>query len=182
MLTVLTPLLLATACKPPATDAMAERQRANEGTMPSPPMDSPDTTDAFWAESEDGERLLYGTSGERALFSLACVNGKNFKFIEYIRIAPADENAKAVLSLIGNSHVERLQIDAYERADGWVWRGMVRADSTDLEPLTGVGEVEATVPGAGSLILNPSRAPGMFIAQCRGFATPIMEDQQEAPA
>lgn len=170
------PIIALAACKPPATEELAKGEAARQITMPSTPLDSPDTTGAFWAASEDQNRLMYGMPGERALFALTCVEAEDGKRILYERLAPADAEAKAVLSLIGNSHVARVQIDAVERQkDEWIWRGSVPADSPDLEVLTGLREVEATVPGAGSVIFNPSTSPGIFIAECRGLPAPLFE-------
>ncbi|WP_432200013.1 hypothetical protein ACRAQ7_10040 [Erythrobacter sp. W53] len=181
--TSLAPLVLTTACKPPATEEMATGEEPRQITMPSTPLDSPDTTGAFWAQSPEQDRLMYGMPGERALFALTCVEGteEDGKRIEYERLATADAEAKAVLSLIGNSHVTRIHIDAAERREGdWIWRGSVPADSPDLEVLTGAREVEATIPGAGTIVFNPSTAPGAFIAQCRGLAAPVLEGAIEA--
>ncbi len=167
-------LLLLSACKPPASDEYVTRERiAGERTAPSTPVASPETDGAVWARSNDGERLLYGKPGASPYFALACEEGR----IRYTRFAEADPDAKAVLALIGNGHVERLWIDAEEAEEAWVWRGRIAADDPRLEVLTGPRSVEATVPGAGTLKLNPSRLPGEFIGEC---APPPAEQAEEA--
>ena len=42
--------------------------------------------------------------------------------------------------------------------------------------LTGNREVEATVPGAGSVILNPSALPGELVERCRAPANRSAEE------
>lgn len=155
--------LLLAACKPPASDDyIARSEVAEERTAPAEPIDSPDTESAAWAPSKDSGRLLYGKPGEAPLLSLACEDGT----LVYTRFERADPNAKAVLALIGNGHVERLWIDAEQDGEVWLWRGRLSADDPKLEVLTGPRRVEATVPGAGSVILNASRLPGEFITRC----------------
>jgi hypothetical protein len=87
-------------------------------------------------------------------------------------MAIADPHAKAILALIGNGHVSRLKIDAAREGNRWLWRGSEPATSPNFEGLTGARQVEATVPGAGSLIFNPSQTPGALIDRCRSLAPP----------
>lgn len=152
-------------CKPPASDDYLQRtQISTERDAPAAPILSPDTEGAIWAPGPKGRRLIYGKPGTRPVMALECENG----MLTYTRFAVADPHAKAVLALIGNGHVQRLWIDATQNGEAWLWRGSVPADDERLEVLTGPHAVEATVPGAGSLILNPSRLPGELIRHCRG--------------
>ncbi len=175
-------LMLLAACKPPASDEYLGRNAvSDERQAAAEPVDSPDTEGATWAPSEGSGRLLYGQPGEPPLFSLACEEGT----LVYTRYERADANAKAVLALIGNGHVERLWIDAErqgpEGKGAWLWRGRISADDPKLEVLTGLRQVEATVPGAGSVKLNPSRLPGEFIARCANSIT-YPPEPEEGPA
>lgn len=163
----LTTALLVVACKPPATEEYSGRELPEQREAPSEPLDSPDTSGAIWAPSEQDGRIIYGKPGERPLFALACLESEAGNTIEFTRYARADAGAKAMLSLIGNRHVARYKIDAVERGEAWLWQGSISAEDPGLDALTGQGEVEATVPGAGSLILNPSRLPGMLVTRCR---------------
>lgn len=178
---VLLPLALLAACKPPAADDYVARVGVSEREAPSPPIVSPDTQDAIWAPSPaNPQRLLYGQPGKRPLFALECEEGAQGAVLTYTRFAAADAHAKAILALIGNGHVARLKIDAVRAGQGWLWQGGEPAASTGLEALTGARQVEATVPGAGSLILNPSPLPGELIISCRALAQPA--DRASAPA
>lgn len=170
-------LIFLAACKPPASDDYATRAEVTEERRaPAEPIDSPDTEGAAWATSETSGRLLYGKPAHPPLLSLACEEGT----LVYTRYAAADPNAQAVLALIGNGHVERLWIDAEQDGDRWLWRGRIAADDPRLEVLTGPRRVEATVPGAGSVILNASRAPRQFIASCATelAAPPVSEEDR----
>ena len=176
--TLLCATLILTACKPPASeDYIARDDPGDERVAPRAPVDSPDTEGAAWAFSPQSGRLLFGRPGEAPFFSLACDEG----MLVYTRYVAADAGAKAVLALIGNGHVERLWIDAEQQGEAWLWRGRIPADDQRLEVLTGPRRVEATVPGAGSLILNPSSKPGEFITRCASQLPP-MQDPPADPA
>ena len=174
----LLPILVLAACKPPAADDYVERTRiGGEVQGPSEPIDSPDTEGAVWAPADKARRLLYGTPGERPLFAIECVGQGTGPMLAYTRFAKADPHAKAVLALIGNSHVTRLPIDATQIGDVWRWEGAEPVTDPRWDVLTGTREVEATVPGAGSVILNPSALPGELIEECRALAQPPSGDE-----
>lgn len=166
-------ILFTAACKPPASDEYVERSRiAGEVTGPSAPIASPDAEGAIWAPAGKPDRLLYGKPGKRPLLALECETAQGIPLVAYTRFAAADAYAKAIFALIGNGHVSRLKIDAVEQNGAWLWKGAVAAEDASLDVLTGTREVEATVPGAGSVILNPSPLPGELIENCRAKAAP----------
>lgn len=174
----LLPILVLAACKPPAADDYVERTRiGGEVQGPSEPIDSPDTQGAVWAPADKARRLLYGQPGERPLFAIECVGQGAVPMLAYTRFAKADPHAKAVLALIGNSHVTRLPIDAAQINDVWRWEGAAPVTDPRWDVLTGTREVEATVPGAGSVILNPSALPGALVEECRALAQPPSDDE-----
>lgn len=178
----LVPVLLLAACNPPAADDYVERTRIDSGSSgPSEPIDSPDTDGAIWAVAQQETRLLYGKPGEQPLFAVECVRTGAEPALSYTRFARADPQAKAVLALIGNSHVTRLQIDAVRVGDVWRWEGSNPAADPRWDVLTGTREVEATVPGAGSLILNASSLPGELVETCRALADPVSEEEETLP-
>ena len=161
-------VLALAACKPPASDEYIERTRIEpRAAAPSEPIKSPDTEGAVWAATDNADRLLYGKPGERPFFALECTDQGGLPLIAYTRFAKADAHAKAILALIGNGHVSRLKIDAVEHGGVWRWEGAVEAEDPAFDVLTGTRQVEATVPGAGSLILNPSALPGEMVERCR---------------
>ena len=174
----LLPILVLAACKPPAADDYVERTRiGGEVQGPSELIDSPDTQGAVWAPADKAGRLLYGKPGERPLFAIECVGQGAVPMLAYTRFAKADPHAKAVLALIGNSHVTRLPIDAAQINDVWRWEGAAPVTDPRWDVLTGTREVEATVPGAGSVILNPSPLPGELVEECRALAQPPSDDE-----
>ncbi|MEX0342416.1 MAG: hypothetical protein AB3N06_07505 [Erythrobacter sp.] len=173
--------MLLAACQPPASDEYVERTRIGGGVDgPSEPIDSPDTEGAIWAPASKEGRLLFGKPGERPLFAIECVADSAEPMLAYTRFAKADSHAKAVLALIGNSHVARLPIDATRVGDIWRWEGTAPVADPSWDVLTGRRGVEATVPGAGSLILNPSALPGELIEECRALADPPSEESESS--
>lgn len=161
------------ACNPPAADRYVARVGMGERDAPSAPIESPDTEGAVWVPSAQGtDRLIYGIPGSPALFALECTRKKGAATIVYTRFAEADPRAKAILALIGNGYVTRLKIDATREDGDWLWRGSEPALSRNFEGLTGSRQVEATVPGAGSVILNASPLPGELIDRCRAQVPP----------
>lgn len=162
------PVIALVSCKPPAADDYVARVGLEAKSGPSTPLLSPNTESAQWVASREPGRIIYGNPGEAPLLALACVEGVGGAQIAFERIVDADPDAKAILALIGNSHVTRLFVDAEKTGNLWRWRGATRADDPALEVLTGPRQVEATVPGAGSVTLNPSSLPRELINRCRG--------------
>lgn len=175
------------ACNPPAADDYVARVGVAGRDAPSAPIASPDTKGAVWAAlPANPRRLVYGKPGERVLFALECRETAAGPQLAYTRFENADPHAQAILALIGNGHVTRLKIDATRIAGAggprWLWQGSEPAGSLAFEGLTGGRQVEATVPGAGSLILNPSPLPGDLITRCRQLARPAAPASAPAAA
>ena len=176
-------LALLAACTE-ASDNYTAREVAEEApSRPSEPLLSPDTEGAVWAPSDEN-RIVYGQPGQAPYMTLACEPGDDGREkIQIERLVAADQDAKAVLALIGNGHVVRLFVDAEALETGGTaqqrWVGRYRPDEADLDVLTGRGRIEATIPGAGSLILNPSSLPGDIIAKCRGRSSPPAPESPE---
>ncbi|MBD3730490.1 MAG: hypothetical protein IE933_12370 [Sphingomonadales bacterium] len=169
---------LLAACKPPAADDYSAREEAaNKRDAPSTPIESPDVSRAIWAESGQGARLLYGNPGELPLLVLSCEGSREAPVLRIIREAPADKGAKALFALIGNGHAERLPVDASWTGKRWLWEASFAAADPRMEVFDGPREVEATLPGGGTLVLKPSPLPGAFLHYCRGDAVSAAPEQ-----
>lgn len=178
---ILTVLLLS-ACKPPATDGLAEREeRAQPAAGPSEPIASPDTEGAIWSQSATAGRLIYGKPNEPPLFALACETSTAAPVLRLTRFAPADEGAEAFLAVIGNGHVARIPVDATDSDRGPRWEGLADPADQRMEAFSGARAFTATIPGAGMVRFNPSPLPGALIEQCRATAETVAT-APEAPA
>ena len=164
LLTVMT----LSACKPPASDEYYARGEVqNQSNGASTPIESPDTTDAFWADSEREDRIIYGQAGKAPYLALSCDEGSDTAAVHITRFSAADREAQALMALIGNGHIARLPVDATFNGKVWLWEGHYDAANPDLDVLTGPRQVELTIPGAGSIVINPSQRPAQLIDQCR---------------
>lgn len=160
------------ACKPPPTDAdLTRKAPRDEPNYASEPLPSPDSEGAMWARSSQAGRIIYGIPGEPALVALECVaRDGTSDALQITRLAPADEGAGALLALIGNGAIGRIEVDATEVGSRIVWRGELAAADTRWEPLAGPRRITVTVPGAGIVTLNPSAMPAALLDQCRSNA------------
>ena len=145
------------------------------------PVASPDTDDARWTVAPDGQAVAFGNAGERPFLSLACRVKDDPPTIRVIRHAEARPGEKALFPVIGNGTISRFKADAALEDDEWRWQAVVPADDALLEVFTGAREIEATLPGAGSLIISGSRVPGEFIAWCRrgGAVSEAVSEERE---
>lgn len=158
------------ACKPPPSDNNTARAATTISLRaPSAPMDSPDATGALWMPGESRpDRIIYGKPGAPVLLALECERGDpDAPVIRISRYAPADKDAGALLALIGNGAIGRLEVDATQTGKRRIWQGEAPADHPGWEPLNGPREITATVPGAGLVALNPSDLPMQFLEDCR---------------
>ena len=148
------------------------------------PLASPDTDDARWTVAPDGQAVAFGNAGERPFLSLACRVKDVPPTIRVIRHAEARPGEKALFPVIGNGTISRFKADAALEDDEWRWQAVVPADDALLEVFTGAREIEATLPGAGSLIISGSRVPGEFIAWCRrgGAVSEAVTEESTAEA
>lgn len=148
------------------------------------PLASPDTDDARWTVAPNGQAVAFGNAGERPFLSLACRVKDDPPTIRVIRHAEARPGEKALFPVIGNGTISRFKADAALEDDEWRWQAVVPADDALLEVFTGAREIEATLPGAGSLIISGSRVPGEFIAWCRrgGAVSEAVTEERTAEA
>jgi hypothetical protein len=166
-------LAMLAACRPPAADHYVTRVELQPASGDAHVlMHSPDTTGAIWAGTASPDRLLYGKPGETPLMALECAGEGTLRSLVVTRFAQADAHAKAMLALIGNGHVSRFKVDSTWNGRGWLWQGRIAPGDPLLDVLTGQREVEATIPGAGTLKLNPSSRPAELIERCRRLVAP----------
>ena len=146
------------------------------------PLASPDTDDARWAVAPDGQAVAFGNAGERPFLSLACRVKDDPPTIRVIRHAEARPGEKALFPVLGNGTIARFKVDAVLADNEWRWEGAVPADDPLLEVFTGARDIEATMPGAGTLLIEGSRIPGEFINWCRaggGVREAVTREQAE---
>ncbi len=159
------------SCKPPPTDAGLDREMPEAApTYASDPLPSPETEGAVWAISPQSDRrIIYGIPGQPALVAIECgeASGAGVPDLQITRLSPADEGAGALLALVGNGHIGRIEVDATKINGRLVWDGRREAFDTAWETLMGPRQATLTVPGAGMVTLNPSTLPGRLIEACR---------------
>jgi len=168
--TVLLTLAVGTlaACKPPASDDAQQRGEVMGGRDgPMAPIGSPETEGAVWAPGNRAGRLLYGKPGDPPLLALECTSDEDTRSVNITRFVAADAEARALMALTGNGHAARLPVDAQWNGRVWLWEGSYRADDPDLSVFSGPRQIEVTIPGAGSVVLNPSARPGRLLENCR---------------
>ncbi|WP_228243382.1 hypothetical protein [Porphyrobacter sp. GA68] len=169
---MIAPLASALAsCAPAAADAAAApEERVSLHTVQEPAAAPfPDVTGALWAVTASPDRILYAVPGEQPFFALACEqNGPEARLV-ITRFAPAPPRGKAILAMDGNGYIGRWHADAVEADDGWVWRTEVAPAEYKVNALKGLRSIEATIPGAGTVIINQNDLPRALIARCETF-------------
>jgi hypothetical protein len=173
------PLALAslTACH--REQAPVEAQRIALDQVPrqgEEPLPSPDTKGAAWVVSANGQSIDFERAGEKPWLSLACKVNAVPPQITVIRHVAARPGEKALFPVIGGGIISRFKVDA-ALADGeWRWQGTLPADDPLLEVFEGAHDLEATLPGGGTVKTEASGIPGQFLAWCRnGGKTPALQ-------
>ena len=135
---------------------------------PAQPLPSPDTKGAGWSVSANGQAISFGQEGDKPMLTLECAVRASPPRIRIIRHVAARPNEKALFPVIGNGTISRFKVDATLAGGEWRWEGELPASDSMLEVFTGPRELEATLPGGGSLMIEGSRIPGEFVNWCRG--------------
>jgi hypothetical protein len=146
------------------------------------PLASPDTADASWTVAENGQAIQFGNQGAPPFLTLSCRIRHDPPRIRIIRHALARPGEKALFPMLGNGTIARFKVDATLTDNEWRWEGAVAANDPLLEVFTGPRDIEATLPGAGTLAIGGSRIPGEFINWCRagGEVRAVVAEEQEA--
>lgn len=164
---LLAALTLLAACGESAPQ-QAQRISLEEARhVPAEPLLSPDTSGAAWAVSGNGQAIRFGLPGEPPWMSLECDLRQTPALLRIVRHAPARPGQKALFPVIGNGTISRFKVDAALSADEWRWEGALPASDPALDVFTGPRELEATMPGRGTLLIAGSRVPGEFVNWCR---------------
>ena len=144
------------------------------------PLPSPNTENARWTVAPNGQAVAFGNAGKRPFLSLACRVKDDPPTIRVIRHVEARPGEKALFPVIGNGTTSRFKADAALDDGEWRWQASLPADDALLEVFTGPREIEATLPGAGTLKIGGSRIPGEFITWCRrgGAASEVVSDER----
>jgi len=166
---LLVSLLFLSACGDGA-DAPMQAQRISLDAArhkPAQPALSPDTKGARWSVTGNAQAIAFGREGAEPWLTLACdVRGEPAS-LTIIRHTPARPGEKAMFPVLGNGTISRFKVDA-ALADGeWRWEGRLAASDPQLDVFTGPRELEATLPGGGTLLIGGSRIPGEFVNWCR---------------
>ena len=160
-------LTLLAACGEPAPE-QAQRISLEEARhVPAEPLLSPDTEGAAWAVSDNGQAIRFALPGQRPWMSLECDLRQTPALLRIVRHAPARPGQKALFPVIGNGTISRFKVDAALSGDEWRWEGALPASDPALDVFTGPRELEATMPGRGTLQIAGSRVPGEFVNWCR---------------
>lgn len=146
------------------------------------PLSSPETDDASWTVAENGQAIQFGNPGAPPFLTLSCRIRHDPPQVRIIRHALARPGEKALFPVLGNGTIARFKVDAVLADNEWRWEGAVAADDPLLEVFTGARDIEATLPGAGTLAIGGSRIPGEFINWCRAggeVRATVAEEQAE---
>lgn len=137
--------------------------------IPFAPLPSPDVTGARWVLTNLPQQIVYGKPGEPPFIALACEQNGPRPHLRLTRLVAVPAGAKAVFTVDGNGYIARWKVDAAKADGGHNWQGIVDLDDYDLNALLGPRSIEATVPGAGTVIVNQNELPRQLIEQCRSF-------------
>lgn len=160
----------------PEADARSQRIDLEAPARPrEAPLPSPDTAAAIWAVAPDGRSITFGNPGASPWLSLECRPGDDPPRLAIIRHAAAMPGQKALLAVIGNGRVSRLPAEAVlaprrrggQASTEWRWEANLPAADPQWAVLRGGGEVRATLPAKGMIVIRPGEIPGQFVDWCR---------------
>jgi hypothetical protein len=165
----LTALALLAACGSGEQEPVEAQRFSLEAVrrVPPEPLLSPDTKAAAWSVTTDGQAIDFGLPGEPPMMTLACDLRTTPAHLRIIRHVVGRPGAKALFPVIGNGTISRFRLDAMLHEGEWRWEGALPASDPLLDVFVGPRELEATLPGGGSLKIAGSRIPGEFVNWCR---------------
>lgn len=176
------PLLLSACDRPPVQRIDLEDAQSAALLAISP---SPNSEGAAWHISVDGKGIDFGQDKQPPFLSLRCLLAKAAQpQLEIIRHAQSEPGARALFAVMGNGIIARLKLDAtLTKSAGWRWEGLYPADAPELDVFTGQRNIEATLPGSGTLKIAGSSLPREFLQWCRlgGLATSLPAEPPAKP-
>ncbi|WP_052207837.1 hypothetical protein [Croceibacterium mercuriale] len=128
---------------------------------------SPDTSNAGWMVSANGQSIAFGNKGAEPFLTLTCRLRDNPQRLAIVRHVPARPGQQALFPVIGNGAISRFKVDAALVDGKWRWQGAVDATDPQLSVFAGPRTIEATLPGGGTLLVGASRIPAEFVRWCR---------------
>ncbi len=146
------------------------------------PLLSPDTQDATWTVSEDQRAIRFARPGAEPFLTLACDLREVPAMLTIVRHAPARPGQKALFPVLGNGTISRFKVDAALDEGEWRWEGTFPASDPQFDVFTGPLELEATLPGGGTLLIEGSRIPGEFVTWCRAGGRVLRAEEAENTA
>ena len=147
------------------------------------PLLSPDTEGARGRLPTNGQAIDFGRAGAQPFLTLSCDLRAAPATLTIIRHVEARPGQKALFPVLGNGTVSRFKVDAALDEGEWRWEGVFPASDPQFDVFTGPLELEATLPGGGTLLIEGSRIPGEFVNWCRaGGRVQRAEAAEEAEA
>ena len=143
------------------------------------PLLSPDTKGAVWKVTENGQAIDFGRAGAEPFLTLACDLRETPAMIAIARHVEARPGQKALFPVLGNGTVSRFKVDAALHEGEWRWEGVFPASDAQFDVFTGPLELEATLPGGGTLQIEGSRIPGEFVNWCRAGGRVLRAEEAE---
>ncbi|MXO64982.1 hypothetical protein [Altericroceibacterium endophyticum] len=144
------------------------------------PLASPDTDNSRWRVADDGRAIHFGAPDGDPMLTLACRLKETPPQLVIIRHIAAQPGQKALMPVIGNGMISRFKVDASLNEGEWRWEGSFPATDPDLDVFTGRRDLEATLPGGGSLYIGGSPLPGEFVTWCRMGGRVLALEEKEA--
>jgi hypothetical protein len=133
---------------------------------PETPISAPDTKDAVWKVSADGQSIDFGAPTGKPYLTIECRQRAVPPMLRLIRHVASRPGESALFPVLGRGN-SRFKLDAALEGGEWRWQGDLPASDELWDVFVTGGRLEATLPGGGSLKLDPSNIPGEFVTWCR---------------